>query len=171
MEICKHKGCYKLRVILDLFLKCKAIPLQAWRDPEDSRRMRLSDFKTIGTRRWQGCQPYARPPLPPRNISRNHFCYRLSRPKGHSAAGRFMSMTNSNDTIGNRTLDLLTCSAVPQPTAPPRGPIYFKVLWKSFRHGFGQTTVLATEAVIPDKGNSRQADRIVTVRARGLNVK
>ena len=31
-----------------------------------------------------------------------------------------MSMKNSNDTIGNRTRDLLTCSAVPQPTAPPR---------------------------------------------------
>jgi hypothetical protein len=25
----------------------KAIPLQAWTDPEGSRRMRLSDFKTI----------------------------------------------------------------------------------------------------------------------------
>jgi len=31
-------------------------------------------------------------------------------------------MKNSNDTIGNRTLDLLACSAVPQPTAPPRTP-------------------------------------------------
>jgi len=31
-----------------------------------------------------------------------------------------MSMKNSNDTIGNRTRDLPTCSAVPQPTAPPR---------------------------------------------------
>jgi len=29
-------------------------------------------------------------------------------------------MKNSNDTIGNRTRDLPTCSAVPQPTAPPR---------------------------------------------------
>jgi hypothetical protein len=31
-----------------------------------------------------------------------------------------MSMKNSNDTIGNRTRDLPACSAVPQPTAPPR---------------------------------------------------
>jgi hypothetical protein len=30
-----------------------------------------------------------------------------------------MSMKNSNDTIGNQTRDLLACSAVPQPTAPP----------------------------------------------------
>jgi len=31
-----------------------------------------------------------------------------------------MSMKNSNDTIGNRTRDLPTCSAVPQTTALPR---------------------------------------------------
>ena len=31
-------------------------------------------------------------------------------------------MKNSNDTIGNRNRHLLTCSAVPQPTAPPRSP-------------------------------------------------
>jgi len=33
-----------------------------------------------------------------------------------------MSMKKSNDTIGNRTCDLPACSAVPQPTAPPRAP-------------------------------------------------
>ena len=31
-----------------------------------------------------------------------------------------MSMKNSSDIIGNRTRDLPTCSAVSQPTAPPR---------------------------------------------------
>jgi len=34
-----------------------------------------------------------------------------------------MSMKNFSDTIGNRTRDLLVCSAVPQPTAPPLIPI------------------------------------------------
>jgi len=29
--------------------KVKAIPLQAWTDPEGSRRLRLQVFKTIGT--------------------------------------------------------------------------------------------------------------------------
>jgi hypothetical protein len=29
--------------------KGKSIPLQAWTGPEDSRRMRLPDFKTIST--------------------------------------------------------------------------------------------------------------------------
>ena len=33
-----------------------------------------------------------------------------------------MSMKNSNDTIGNRILDLPVCSAVPQPTELPRIP-------------------------------------------------
>ena len=32
-------------------------------------------------------------------------------------------MKISSDTIGNRTRDLPTCSAVPQPTAPTRAPI------------------------------------------------
>jgi len=34
-----------------------------------------------------------------------------------------MSMKKSNDTIGNQTCDIPTCSAVPQPTAPPRALI------------------------------------------------
>jgi len=29
--------------------KCKPIPLEAWTGPEGSRRLRLPDFKTIGT--------------------------------------------------------------------------------------------------------------------------
>jgi len=35
---------------------------------------------------------------------------------------RLMSMKNSNETNGNRTRTLPTCSAVPQPTALPRAP-------------------------------------------------
>ena len=50
---------------------------------------------------------------PPGNIPGTHFCYRLSQPQGHSAAGRIMSMKNSNDIIGNRTRDPPTGSAVP----------------------------------------------------------
>jgi hypothetical protein len=40
-------------------VKGKAIPLQAWTGLEGSRRLRLPDFKTVGTLMWQGCQPYA----------------------------------------------------------------------------------------------------------------
>ena len=39
-----------------------------------------------------------------------------------------MPMKNSNGTIGNGTGDLLTCSAVPQPTALPRAP-YSAILY------------------------------------------
>ena len=34
-------------------------------------------------------------------------------------------MKNSNDTIGNRTRDLLACRAGPQPTEPPRTPYIY----------------------------------------------
>jgi len=33
----------------ELFCKGKAIPLQAWTGPEGFSRLRLPDFKTIGT--------------------------------------------------------------------------------------------------------------------------
>jgi hypothetical protein len=46
-------------------------------------------------------------------------------------AGRIMSMKNFNDIIGNRTRDLLACSTVPQPTAPPRDTgVYYVGLYK-----------------------------------------
>jgi hypothetical protein len=59
------------------------------------------------------------------NIHGTHFCYRMSRPKGHSTAGKIISIKNCNDTIGNRTRYLAACSPVPQPTAPPRADLYF----------------------------------------------
>ena len=40
-------------------LACKAITVLASSGPESSRRLRPPNFKTIGTWRWQGCQPYA----------------------------------------------------------------------------------------------------------------
>jgi hypothetical protein len=49
--------------------KDKAIPLQAWTGPEGPRSLRLPDFKTIGTSRWQVCQPYAQATFNPRNFS------------------------------------------------------------------------------------------------------
>jgi len=57
--------------------------------------------------------PTHRPPLTPRKYSCTHYCDRLSKLQGQSAAGRIMSMKNSNYTIGNQTRDLPACSAVP----------------------------------------------------------
>jgi len=48
-------------------------------------------------------------------------------PQDRSAAGRIMSMINSNDTIGNRARNLPSCSAVPQPTSPPAACPEFQV--------------------------------------------
>jgi len=42
-------------------------------------------------------------------------------------------MKNSSDTIWNRTRDLLTCSAVPQPTVPSRAHTTLSDLYKSRR--------------------------------------
>jgi len=39
-----------IRIILNG--KREAIPVQAWTGPEGSRRLRLPDFKTVGTLRW-----------------------------------------------------------------------------------------------------------------------
>ena len=39
--------------------KGKAVSKQAWTGSEGSRRLRLPDFKTVGTWRRKGCQPYA----------------------------------------------------------------------------------------------------------------
>jgi hypothetical protein len=61
---------------------------------------------------------------PPRNIPGTHLCWGLRRPQCHSVAVRIMSMKNSSDAMGDRTLDLTACSAVPQPTASPRAPSY-----------------------------------------------
>jgi hypothetical protein len=61
-----------------------------------------------------------RPPLPPRKYSWYPFLLEADSTPGHSVAGWIMPMKNTNDTIGNRTRDLPTCSAMPQPTAPPR---------------------------------------------------
>ena len=48
---------------------CKAIPEQAWTCLENSWRLRLPDFMTIGTGRWLCCQPTHRLSLPTRKCS------------------------------------------------------------------------------------------------------
>jgi hypothetical protein len=57
--------------------------------------------------------------LPPRNLPGTHFCYRLSRPQGRSAAGRNRSIEKKIPLIGTQTRDPPVCSIVPQPTTLP----------------------------------------------------
>jgi len=54
--------------------KGKAIPLQAWRGPKVSRRLRLPDFKKSAYEGGKVVSPTHRPPLPPGNIPGTHFC-------------------------------------------------------------------------------------------------
>jgi hypothetical protein len=80
--------------------------------------------------------PTRRPAFTPGKIPGTHFCWRLSRLQGHSAAGRIRSIEKSDD-IGNRTRDLSACSIVPQPTTLPRAPMLIEkikslkgLIWK-----------------------------------------
>ena len=94
-------------------IKDKAVPLQVWSGPEGSRKLRFPDFMTTVHEDGKVVSLTHRPPLPPGNPPRTHFCWRLNRPQGHSATGRIMSMKNSNDTIWDRTSDLPICSTAP----------------------------------------------------------
>ena len=50
-----------------------------------------------------------------------------------------MPMKNSSDTIGDRTRNLPTCSAVPQPTAPPRAPSDLRVEGNSGKNSWNRS--------------------------------
>jgi len=70
--------------------KGKSVPLQAWKGPEDSRKLRFPDFMTTAQDSGKIVSLTHRPPLPPGNAPGTHFCYRLSRLQGHSAIGRIL---------------------------------------------------------------------------------
>jgi len=89
-----------------------AVPLQAWSDPEGSKKLRFPDFMTTAEDGGKIVSLTHRPSLPPGNTPGTHFCSRLSRPQGHSVTGRIMSLKNSNGIIGNRTRDLPVCSVM-----------------------------------------------------------
>jgi len=51
-RVCKYAHMHastEKRCINQIYGIGKAIPLQAWTGPEGSRRLRLPDFKTVGT--------------------------------------------------------------------------------------------------------------------------
>jgi hypothetical protein len=56
--------------------KGKAVPLQAWRGPEGSRKLRFPDYMTMAQDGGKVVSPTHRPPLPPRNTPGTHFCCR-----------------------------------------------------------------------------------------------
>jgi hypothetical protein len=91
-----------------------------------------------------------------KNIPCTHFCWRLSRSQGHSAAGRIRSNEKSNDLIRTRTSDLPACSIVPQPTTLPRAPNDVKALAKTIFKIEAGTQFLKTDFSIISFGVSNQ---------------
>ena len=82
---------------LDRPVGFQEVDASRFQDSQHMKVVRLSDLRTGR--------------LIHQEIPGTHFCSRLSRPQGHSAAGRIMSMKNSNDTIGRtivNTYDILT---------------------------------------------------------------
>jgi hypothetical protein len=57
-----------------LIQKGKAVPLQAWSDPEGSRKLRFPDYMTTAQDGDKVVSLMHRPPLPPGNTPGTHFC-------------------------------------------------------------------------------------------------
>ena len=52
----------------------KSVPLQAWSDPEGSRKLRFPDFMTTAQDGGNVISLTYRPPLSPLNAPGTHFC-------------------------------------------------------------------------------------------------
>ena len=60
--------------IFPLYIKGKAVPLQAWSGPEGSRKFRFPDLMTTAQDGGKVVSLTQRPPLPPGNPPGSHFC-------------------------------------------------------------------------------------------------
>jgi hypothetical protein len=111
----------------------KAIPVTGCEGPWGCERSRLPRF--LDNRLTDGGEFVSlmhQLPFTPRKIHDTHFCLRLSRPQGHSAAGSIRSIEKIH-LIGTRTRDLMACNIVPQPTTLPLAPRYTSIpaFWRN----------------------------------------
>jgi len=67
------KLCTRVRKLLHV-KRGKAVPLQAWRGPEGSRKVRFPDFMTTAQDSGKVVSLTHRPHLPPGNTPGIHFC-------------------------------------------------------------------------------------------------
>jgi len=93
---------------LQLNIKVKAVPLQARRDPEGSRKLRFPDFMTTAQNGGKVVGLTHRPPLPPQKYSWYSFLL-----EAECDLKDFISIKNSNDTSWDRTSDLPIYSTAP----------------------------------------------------------
>jgi hypothetical protein len=103
----------KVKVKLSLYRSWRPLGLREVEAPTFSDIRLIDGDKVVNHMR--------RPLFTPRKILGTHFCYRLSRPQGHSEAGRIRSIEKSISSW-TRTGGLPACSIVPQPTTLPRSP-------------------------------------------------
>ena len=97
--------------IPDRLARSQSLYRLSYRD--HSRKFRFPDYTTTAQDGGKVVSLMYRPSLPPGNVPGTHSCQSLSRPQGHSAVGRIMSMKNSNDISWDRTSDLPVCSTAP----------------------------------------------------------
>ena len=64
----------KHKIMIHIFNFFLAVPLQAQRGPEGSRKLRTPDYMTTAQDGGKFVSPTHRPPLPPGNAPGTHFC-------------------------------------------------------------------------------------------------
>ena len=79
MQYCRLRGIWHSPVCcgdsaLIRHVRGKVAPLQAWSDPEGSRKLRFPDFVTTAQDGGKVVSLNHRPPLPPGNAPGTHFC-------------------------------------------------------------------------------------------------
>jgi hypothetical protein len=78
--------------------KGQSFELQEVKAPRISTQQAHEGGKFVSPMHW--------PPLPPRDIPGTHFCWSMSQPWAHSAAGRIKSIQNPNDPTQNQIHDI-----------------------------------------------------------------
>ena len=64
----------KIPTVTMIWVKGKAVPLQAWSGPEGSRKLRFPDFVTTAQDGGKVVSLTHRPPLPTGNAPGTHLC-------------------------------------------------------------------------------------------------
>lgn len=100
-------------------MKRKAVPATSHGDPKDCQMSRLPHYLDNQITDGSELISLMNRPLSIAKMTGTHFCSKLNRHHGHSAAEGIGSTEHSNHFVVNRTRGLPTCGIVPQPTTVP----------------------------------------------------